>query len=61
LIHVSNTMLTIRDNELRSKVLKLVIKVIESSYSYLKSNVIVELVLVLGKLLNQTLLHKKDI
>jgi hypothetical protein len=45
-------MLTIHDGELRSKVLKLVIKVIESSYSYLKSNVIVELVLVLGRLLN---------
>jgi hypothetical protein len=53
--HVCNLILTLRNNGLRSKVLKLIVEIIETSYTYLKSDVVCELIIVLSKLVNKNL------
>ena len=53
--HVCNLILTLRNNGLRAKVLKLIVEIIETSYTYLKSDVVCELIIVLSKLVNKNL------
>lgn len=53
--HVTNLMLTIRNRSLRHKVLKLVVEVIETSFIFLKPEVVVQLVVVLSRILNKNI------